>query len=190
MTFGTVSAGVPGDDCPMHDTAWVALFTGSATAIGAMLGAGSQVLAESRRARHELERIRDARAAERAAARERRLRRSVARTRAAVLRLAVTVRVCADLRRDQHARLHERDLIDVLGQAREQYYQASVRIEALRTLADGDEGALTAIDGLLSAVTEAYDHVRSASSEQSDPERVEQRIRSEVRKVCEAVLAE
>ncbi|MCO6003866.1 hypothetical protein NE236_02635 [Actinoallomurus purpureus] len=174
----------------MPDTALVALFTGASTAIAALVGVGSQLLGESRRARHELERVRDARDAERAAEREQRLRRGTDRVRAAVLRLAVTVRVCADIRRDQHARLHERDLIDMLGQARDHYYRANVRIEALRALVGGSAEAVAAIEGLLSAVTEAYEHVRSASSEQADPELVEKRIRSELRRVSEAVLAE
>ncbi|WP_433187616.1 hypothetical protein [Actinoallomurus sp. CA-150999] len=174
----------------MPDTALVALFTGASTAIAAVLGVGSQLLGEGRRALHELERVRDARDAERQAEREERLRRGTDRMRAAVLRLAVTVRVCADIRRDQHARLHERDLVDMLGQARDHYYRANVRIEALRTLVSGSPEALAAIEELLSAVTEAYDHVRSASSTQTDPERVEKRIRSELRRVSEMVLAE
>jgi hypothetical protein len=171
----------------MQDTALVALFTGSSTAIVAALGGAWPVLAERRRARHERERMLDAREAERKAARERRLRRGLARTRAAVLLLAVTVRVCMDIRRTEHARLREADLVDALARARDCYYQANVTIESLRTLVGDDEDALGAIEHLLAAVAGAFSHVRSANSETVDPDQAETLIRSALREVSEAV---
>lgn len=173
----------------MQDTALVALFTGSSTAIVAALGGAWPVLAEHRRARHERQRVLEAQEAERKAAHERRLRRGLARTRAAVLLLAVTVRVCMDIRRTEHARLREEDLVDALARARDCYYQANVTIESLRTLVSDDEDALSAIEHLLSAVAEAFSHVRSANSEPVDPDRAETLIRSALREVSEAVRA-
>jgi hypothetical protein len=171
----------------MHDVAWVALFSGSATVIVAAAGGYWPIRAEDRRAGHERRRIQEAREAENSAARERRLRRGLARTRSAVLLLAVTVRVCVDIRRDQYARLNDHDLVEMLGRARDCYYQANVKIEALRTLVSGDDEALTAIERLLSVVAEAFSHVRSASSEPGDPDQVETLIRSTLREVSEAV---
>lgn len=171
----------------MQDTALVALFTGSSTAIVAALGGAWPVLAERRRARHERERMLDAREAEREAAHERRLRRGLARTRAAVLLLAVTVRVCMDIRGNEHARLREQDLVDALTRARDCYYQANVTIESLRTLVIDDDEALSALDQLISAVAGAFSHVRSASSATVDPDQAETLIRSALREVSEAV---
>jgi hypothetical protein len=171
----------------MQDTALVALFTGTSTALAAALGAGWQVLGESLRSRHERQRLNDTQEAERQAAHERRLRRELARTRSAVLLLAVTVRICMDIRRDQHARLNDQDLVEMLARARDCYYEANVKIEALRALVGGGEQALTAIEELLSAVAEAFSHVRSASSEQGDPDQVETLIRSALREVSESV---
>ena len=108
----------------------------------------------------------------------------------AVLELALIVRVSADIRRDVHARLNPEDLGRTLSRARECYYQANVEIEALRTLVSAREDAVVAIEQLLAAVVEAYSHVRSAASEQGDPAQVENLIRSEFRKVSEAVLAD
>jgi hypothetical protein len=171
----------------MQDTALVALFTGSSTAIVAALGGAWPVLAENRRARHERERLLDAQEADRKAARERRLRRGLARTRAAVLLLAVTVRVCMDIRGNEHARLNEQDLVDALSRARDCYYRANVTIESLRTLIGDNDQALSAMEQLLSAVADAFSHVRSASSEPADPDQVERLIRSALREVSEAV---
>lgn len=174
----------------MQDTALVALFTGASTAIAAALGGGWAVLGESRRARHERRRLADERAAKKAAARERRLRHRLDSVRAAVLMLAVTVRVSADIRGDMHARLTPQDLGEALSRARDCYYQANVEIEALRALVSAREEAVVAIEQLLAAVAEAYSHVRSAASEQGDPAQVENLIRSELRKVSEAVQAD
>jgi len=174
----------------MQDTALVALFTGTSTAIAVALGAGWQVLGENLRARHERQRRLDADLSEREETRQRRLRRGLDRTRAAVLRLAVTVRVCADIREDPGARLHNDDLIEMLTRARQTYYEANLRIEALRALASPDEAALDAIDHLLDVVSDAYSHVRSAGSEPSDPDQVENLIRIGLREVSAAVLAD
>jgi hypothetical protein len=171
----------------MQDTALVALFTGSSTAIVAALGGAWPVLAEHRRARHERRRMLEEQEAERRAAHERRLRRGLARSRAAVLLLAVTVRVCMDIRRTEHARLREEDLVDALARARDCYYRANVTIESLRTLVSDDEDALGAIEHLLSAVAVAFSHVRSANSEPVDPDQVETLIRSALRGVSESV---
>jgi hypothetical protein len=165
----------------MQDTALVALFTGTSSAIAVALGAGWQVLGENLRARHERQRRRDAEAE----ARERRLRRSLARTRAAVLRLAVSVRVCADIRASQR----DEELTEMLAHTRDTYYQANVRIEALRTLVSDRPGALDAIDELLVIAGDAYAHVRSSNHESGDPRKVEDLIRQELRRVSEAVLA-
>jgi hypothetical protein len=171
----------------MQDTALVALFTGSSTAIVAALGGAWPVLAENRRARHERQRIQNDEEAERKAAHARRLRRGLARTRAAVLLLAVTVRVCMDIRGSEHARLNEQDLVDALARARDCYYQANVTIESLRTLVGDNDAALSAIEKLLSAVAEAFSHVRSANSAPVDPDKAESLIRRELRAVSEAV---
>src|SRR4051812_31389191 len=104
----------------MQDTALVALFTGTSSALAVALGAGWQVLGENLRARHERQRRNDLKVE----ARERRLWRSLARAREAALRLAVTVRVCADVR----AGRRDEELGEMLDRARETYYQANVRI--------------------------------------------------------------
>lgn len=171
----------------MHDVAWVALFSTSATVIVAALTSYLPIRAEDRRAGHERQRLQEAREAESIAARERRLRTRLDRTRSAVLRLASTVRICMDIRRDQHARLNDHDLVERLARARDDYYHAIVKIEALRALVSDDDAALASVERLLSAVAEAYSHVRSASSVQGDPDQVETLIRAALREVTAAV---
>jgi hypothetical protein len=171
----------------MHDVAWVALFSGSATVIVAALGGYWPIRAENHRAEHERQRIEEAREADERAAREGRLRQATDRTRSAVLLLAVTVRICMDIRRDQHARLNDRDLVEALARARDCYYEANMEIETLRALVSPQNRSLEALDGLISAVAKGFSHVRSASSEQGDPDQVEGRIRESLREVTHAV---
>jgi hypothetical protein len=187
VTCGTTTAVGVTHHCVMQDTALVALFTGSSTAIVAALGGAWPVLAENRRARHERQRILNEQEAERKAAHARRLRRGLTRTRSAVLLLAVTVRVCMDIRGSEHARLNEQDLVDALARARDCYFRANVTIESLRTLVGDNDQALSAIEKLLSAVAEAFSHVRSANSARVDPDQAEALIRRELREVSEAV---
>jgi hypothetical protein len=169
----------------MHDVAWVALFSGSATVIVAALGGYWPIRAKNRRAAYERQRLQEAREAESSAAQERQQR--LDRTRSVVLLLAVTVRVCMDIRRDQRPRPNDHDLVEMLARARDCYYQANVTIEALRALVSDNDEALASVDRLLSAVAEAYSYVRSASSEQGDPDQVETLIRSALHEVSSTI---
>lgn len=159
----------------MKDVAWVSLFTGSSTAIGAALGAGWQILGESRRAAHELRRVRDEREAARTADRERRLRRAVARTDAAVYRLTMTVIVCLHMYQNRIAR-DESELLARRRQAQDEYINAKVAIKALQTLVGENPAAMAEIHRLRTALADAYRHVRSAGSTTDDPDALEKRL--------------
>ncbi|MCO5973809.1 hypothetical protein [Actinoallomurus soli] len=159
----------------MNDAAWVSLFTGTSTAIGAALGAGWQILGESRRAAHELRRIRDEREAERSADRERRLRRAVKDTDAAAYRLTQTVVLCLHMYRNKIAR-DESELLARQRQAQGEYIDAKVAIKTLQTMVGEDSAAMAEIHRLRTTLADAYRHVRSMGSTTDDPDELERRV--------------
>jgi hypothetical protein len=159
----------------MKDVAWVSLFSGTSTAIGAALGAGWQILGERSRAAHELRRIRDEREAKRAADRERRLRRAIKDTDAAVYRLTQTVVVCLHMYRNKIAR-DESELLTRRHQAQDEYINAKVAIKTLQTMVGEDPAVADEIDRLREILAAAYRHVRSVGGTTDDPDALEKRV--------------
>lgn len=163
----------------MTEAAQVALITGSATAFGALLAGCAAGLVEFLRGRGELRRLRVTYTADRITAREQELRQAFADAQAAMLKLALAVRVFIDLRQDGTARFSGQPLGDQLGdqlrQAREEYLAAGVAVEALWTVTH-DASARREIDTLRSAAADAYRCLRAPDVSGADSGQVEQQI--------------
>jgi hypothetical protein len=158
----------------------IAIITASATAFGLIVGAGSALLSEWLRHRHELKRTRLVRELEEAATREQELRDAFAVTRAAVLRFTLTIQIFLDLRRDPSTEIVTGDRIHQLRKARTDYLAASVAIEALWALAPEEE-ARQAAEALQALTAGAYGVARSPGDPAAAPESIEPPIRNGLR---------
>lgn len=164
----------------MNPTALVALITGTSTALAATLTAVWALLNERMKAKYERLRQQDVRLADAADNRRRELREVYDAAQSSVLKLALTVRLALEMRRDSNVRLDDDDLPGQLRQARVDYQEARVAIARLWAECAGDRQR-QAIDDVKAVSDEVFGHAISSGSRTVDPKIVEERIQSSLR---------
>lgn len=164
----------------MSDIDLIALITGSLTLFAVGLGTWLQIIGEGRRARLLSIREAEARADARHEADRKQLFEAYQATQKAVLRLALTARRSADIRKLTSGSMANEELAEVVARAHQEYLEAETAIMTLWAIVGDANGMADAADRLFSETAVAHQIIRGGGG-LNEAIGLEARLRAQLR---------